>query len=65
MTATAELLTSLETISYETVRMLQLIDAASKSPSRPELKRRVLELRGNAQELIDWLTESRLEEPTN
>jgi hypothetical protein len=32
---------------------------------RRELKRRVFEIRGQTQELFEWLSESRLEEPRN
>ena len=68
MTRTAALLASLEAIAYETTVMLAALDAAESLPSpsdRREAKRRVLEIRGRAQELFDWLSEARLEEPRN
>lgn len=65
MTATAALLASLESITYETVQMLAVLDDEAPSSDRREAKRRVLEIRAKAQELFDWLSEARLEEPRN
>jgi len=65
MTATAALLASLDTITAETTTMLTALDGAAASPDRREAKRRVLEIRGFAQELFDWLAVAGLEEPRN
>jgi hypothetical protein len=62
MSATAVLLESLDVISAETVTMLAELDAAQLTPDRREAKRRVLEIKGKAQELFDWLTAVGLEE---
>ncbi len=53
MTATAALLQSLDVITAETVTMLTVLDAAKLTPDRREAKRRVLEIKANAQELFD------------
>ena len=65
MTATAELLESLATISHETTMMMAVLDDAEslRVVDRREAKQRVLEIRGKTQELFDWLSEARLEEP--
>ena len=65
MTATAALLASLDVITAETTTMLTALDRAAASPDRREAKRRVLEIRGLAQELFDWLGEAGLEVPRN
>lgn len=66
MTATAALLTSLDAISHETSLMLVAADDPSvPAADRRELKRRVYEIRGQPQELFEWLSESRLEAPRN
>jgi hypothetical protein len=67
MTTTARLLASLETITNEARAMLADLDDASGLPSgdRREAKRRVLEIRARTQELFEWLSEARLEEPRN
>lgn len=66
MTSTAALLASLDVIAHETTRMLRTLDAAQiASDDRREARRRVLEIQARTQELFDWLSEARLEEPTN
>jgi hypothetical protein len=65
MTATATMLQSLDVISAETVTMLAELDTAKLTPDRREAKRRVLEIKANAQELFDWLTAVGLEETRN
>jgi hypothetical protein len=68
MTATAALLASLDAISLETRNMLATLDdaeAALSPADRREAKRRVYEIRGKTQELFDWLSEAKLEEPRN
>jgi len=65
MFATAALLASLDTITHETTSMLTVLDDAEMTTDRREAKRRVLELRGLAQELFDWLAVAGLEEPRN
>jgi hypothetical protein len=68
MSATAELLRSLEAITHEATEMLGVLDEqrAGLSPSDArEAKRRAHEIRDRAQEFFDWLAEVRLEEPRN
>ena len=67
MTVSAALLASLDVISHETTIMEAVLDDATGLPAseRREAKRRVLEIRGLAQELFTWLSEVRLEEPRN
>jgi hypothetical protein len=66
MSATADLLASLDVITHEATIMLRAAESYEVSPAdRRELKRRVLAIRGQAQEIFDWLSESRLEEPRN
>jgi hypothetical protein len=65
MSATATLLSGLDVITAETTTMLSALDDASPSLDRHEAKRRVLEIRGLAQELFDWLAEAGLEETRN
>jgi hypothetical protein len=65
MSATAALLQSLYVISAETVTMLTDLDAAKLTPDRREAKRRVLEIKGLAHELFDWLNAVGLEETRN
>ena len=68
MPATATLLQSLDVITADAVTMLTALDEAESvmSPSdRREAKRRVLEIRGKAQELFDWLNAVGLEETRN
>lgn len=68
MTATAQLLTSLDSIVHETTLMLSALDGTERqlsAPDRREAKRRVLEIRARAQELFEWLSEARLEDPRN
>ena len=65
MTATAAILASLEAITAETTTMLSALDDVSASPDCHEAKQRVLEIRGRAQELFDWLAEAGLEETRN
>jgi hypothetical protein len=65
MIATTALLVSLDVITAETTTMLSALDDATASPDRREAKRRVLEIRGLAQELFDWLGEVGLEVPRN
>jgi hypothetical protein len=65
MTGTAALLSSLDIITAETTTMLSTLDDVKASPDRHEAKRRVLEIRGLAQELFDWLGEVGVEEARN
>lgn len=65
MSATATLLKSLDVVVAETVTMLAVLDEAKLTPDRREAKRRVLEIRANAQELFDWLNAVGLEETRN
>jgi hypothetical protein len=67
MTTSAALLASLETITHETVLMADALDVAEGLPAgeRREAKRRVMEIRARAQELFEWVSEARLEEPRN
>jgi hypothetical protein len=67
MSATADLLASLDVISHETTLMLSAIDQAhaARPDDRREVKRRALELRRQAQELFDFLSEVPLELQTN
>jgi hypothetical protein len=67
MSATADLLASLNAISSETARMLARLDAAERIDvrGRREAKRRVLAIRREAQELIEWLSEVPLEQLSN
>lgn len=67
MTASGALLSSLETIAHETTLMADALDDAKGLPAseRHEAKRRVMEIRGLAQELIEWISAARLEEPRN
>lgn len=64
MTPTAALLASLDTITYETTSMLRVAEDVQPQDRR-ELKRRIMVIRAQAQELFDWLAESRFEEPRN
>ncbi len=65
MTATAELLASLDVVAAETTRMLRVLDDAAPTADRREARRRVLEIRARAQELFDWMSEVGLEAPRN
>jgi hypothetical protein len=69
MTLTAELLASLDTVFHETTTMLRALDergtAIDSDSDRREAKRRVFEIRGKTQELFEWLSNARLEEPKN
>jgi hypothetical protein len=67
MTASAALLASLETIAHETTLMADALDTATGLPAneRREAKRRVMEIRARAQELFEWISEARLEDPRN
>ncbi len=67
MSATADLLASLDVIAHETSLMLNALDVADvrRQEDRREAKRRVLEIRAKAQELFDWLSEVRLEDSVN
>ncbi len=65
MTATASLLASLDVISAETTTMLSALDSLRTSSDRHEAKLRVTQIRGLAQELLDWLAEVGLEEARN
>lgn len=65
MTPTAAMLASLDVISVETTRMLDTLEVSRgiiPTSDFGEAKRRVLEIRGKAQELFDWLSEVRFEE---
>ena len=68
MTTSAALLSSLEAITHETTQMLSVLDddaAKLSANDRREAKRRVIEIRTKAQELFEWISEARLEEPRN
>jgi hypothetical protein len=68
MPTTAFLLASLDTISHEATLMLAALDAAGdevRQEDRREAKRRVTVIREEAQAMLDWLSEVRLEEPRN
>ena len=65
MSATADLLQSLDVITAETVTMLTALDESKMTSDRREAKRRVLEIKGKAQELFDWLNAVGLEETRN
>jgi hypothetical protein len=67
MSASAALLASLETIAHETTLMADILDDAEGLPAseRREAKRRVMDIRARAQELFEWVSEARLEEPRN
>jgi hypothetical protein len=65
---TAILLLSLERITHEIREMLSAIDASDSvaSPAaRHELRRRIFGMRTEAQELMEWLAEVRLEEASH
>ena len=65
MTTTAALLASLDTITHETVQMLVALENAPDITPRDRSDARVwvLEIRDSAQEFIEWLGVTRLEEP--
>lgn len=64
--ATAPLLAGLDSLAHETTRMLAILDESQGIASdRREVKRRVMEIRERAHELIEWLSEVRMEEPRN
>jgi transcriptional regulator with XRE-family HTH domain len=55
MTPAARMLASLEAVTAETVTMLDVLDGVESTRERREAKRRVLDIRGQAQELLGWL----------
>lgn len=59
------LLRSLDAITAETVSMLSALEDVPASADRREAKRRILEIRGKAQELFEWLAAVGLDEATN
>ena len=69
MAATPALLSSLDVIAHETTLMLDVLDreriSIVNADDRREVKRRVLEIRGKAQELFEWLSAARLDELEN
>ena len=67
MTTSAALLASLDLISHETTMMVIALDVAAGLPEseRREARRRVLEIRARTQELLEWVSEARIEEPRN
>lgn len=67
MTTTAALLASLDAITFETRSMLTALDAAldARPENVREARRRVHEIQTNAQELLDLLSDVRLEETTH
>jgi hypothetical protein len=65
MSATTALIQSLDIITAETVTMLAALHEAQMTPDRREAKRRVLQIRTDAQELFDWLSAVGLEETRN
>ena len=68
MSVSAALLASLEAISHETTRMLNVLDANAEAlppDDVREAKRRIFLIRTEAQELFDWIGAARLEEPRN
>jgi hypothetical protein len=65
-TATAQLLAALEAITHEAANALAVIDSLPAShPDRAEIKRRVIELQSEAQDLFDRIATLRIEEPRN
>lgn len=59
-----EIMLALESIAEETRRILAALDDAPAEFTRVrEVKRRVVQIRTAAHELIDWLSEERLETP--
>lgn len=67
MTTSAALLAALDVIAHETTHMLNIVeDAPEITPQdRREVKRHVLNIRGEAHLLIEWLSQARLEESKN
>ncbi len=67
-TRTARLVMSLETVLFEIGSMdRELVDAASEvdASTRRELRRRIANLSGDANELMTWLAEVRFEVTIN
>jgi len=65
---TATILFSLERITHEIRVMLSAIDdsdSVNSPETRHELKRRILEMRAGAHDLMEWLGEVRLEEASH
>lgn len=67
VTTSAALLAALDVIGHETTHMLNLIDNAPQITAHDlrEVKRHVLNIRGEAHLLIEWLSQARLEAPKN
>ena len=67
MSVTADLLASLDVITHETTRMQTVLDEGHivRVDDRREAIRRVTEIRTKAQEMFDWLSEVRLEDPVH
>ena len=65
MSVTADLLASLDVITHETTRMQTVLNEGHivRTDDRREAIRRVTELRSKAQEMLDWLSEVRFEDP--
>ena len=69
MRVTPVLLASLEVIVQETTVMLHALDedgaVIAADTDRREAKRRVVAIRSEAQESLEWLSDAHLEEPGN
>ena len=67
MSVTADLLVSLDVITHEMTRMQTVLDEGHivHADDRREAIRRVTELRAKAQEMFDWLSEMRFEDPVH
>lgn len=48
-----------------TAQLFAALDAISQPEDRRELKRRVLAIRAQSQELFEWLSDARLEDARN
>lgn len=60
------LLLHLEAIAQEATAAISLLGSLDANPSdRREAIRRITEIRTKTQELFDWLSEARLEDPRN
>ncbi|HXA16741.1 MAG TPA: helix-turn-helix transcriptional regulator [Thermoanaerobaculia bacterium] len=62
MTPTEIMLASLESVTAETVTMLAVLDGVESTRERREARRRILDIRGHAQELLNWLATGGLPE---
>lgn len=62
MTPTSRMLASVEAVTAETVTMLDVLDDVETTRERREAKRRVLEIRAKAHELLNWISAGGLAE---